>query len=84
MHLLRQIEVEAHMDVPSELQEWPDHVGNWGRWPNDHGALNLITPAATARGIACAREGRDDFLFMASALNIPKTTGSLCTPIAVL
>jgi kynurenine formamidase len=46
------------MDVPSELQEWPGHVGNWCRWPNDRGALNLITPAATARGIACAREGR--------------------------
>lgn len=46
------------MEVPPELREWPGHVGNWGRWPNDRGALNLITPEATARGVACSRTGQ--------------------------
>jgi kynurenine formamidase len=44
--------------VPRELQDWPGHTGNWGRWPNDRGALNLITPEVTLRGTQSARIGR--------------------------
>lgn len=49
--------VWMNMDVPKELQEWPSHVGNWGRWPNDRGTLNLITPQATLRGVSSVRNG---------------------------
>lgn len=35
-------------------------------------------------GRVCAEQERTDFLFMVSALNIPRATGSLCTPVAVL
>jgi kynurenine formamidase len=28
---------------------WPGHQGNWGRWPNDRGTLNLITPEVVQR-----------------------------------
>lgn len=33
---------------------------NWGRWPEapERGSLNLVTQAATLRGIACVKEGR--------------------------
>ncbi|MFN8719615.1 MAG: cyclase family protein [Rhodospirillales bacterium] len=44
--------------IPEELRVWPGHVGNWHRWPNDRGALNLITPEATRRGLAMVRSGR--------------------------
>jgi kynurenine formamidase len=44
--------------IPKELQDWPGHVGNWHRWPNDRGALNLITPEVTLRGTRAARTGR--------------------------
>ncbi|MEP3437151.1 MAG: cyclase family protein [Hoeflea sp.] len=46
------------MDVPSELKEWPGHIGNWGRWPNDRGTLNLITQDVTARGVASSKTGQ--------------------------
>ena len=35
-------------------------------------------------GRICAEEGLDDFLFVVSALNIPRATGALCTPLAIL
>ena len=35
-------------------------------------------------GDLCAQTGRHDFLFMVSALNFPRATGSPCTPVAVL
>jgi len=30
---------------------WPGHTGNWDRWPNDLGTLNLVTPQVTLRGV---------------------------------
>ncbi len=30
---------------------WPGHTGNWKRWPNDLGTLNLVTPEVTLRAI---------------------------------
>lgn len=44
--------------VPAELRAWPGHTGNWHRWNNDRGALNLIDAEATARGVSKARLGR--------------------------
>lgn len=37
---------------------WPGHSGNWGRWNNDLGTLNLITPSAVQRGISSVRTGQ--------------------------
>ncbi len=37
-----------------------------------------------ALGAACAVQGRSDFLFMVSPLNVPHATGSLVAPVAVL
>ncbi len=37
--------------------EWPSHTGNWGRWDNDRGTLNLIDAAAVLRGVAAVRTG---------------------------
>jgi kynurenine formamidase len=34
------------------LPYWPHHTYNWGRWPNDRGTLNLLTPDAVRRAIA--------------------------------
>ncbi len=39
------------------FDEWPGHTGNWNRWPNDLGTLNLVTPAVVMRGISSARSG---------------------------
>jgi hypothetical protein len=33
---------------------------------------------------ACAVQERDNFMFVVSPLNVPKATGSLCTPVAIL
>jgi kynurenine formamidase len=38
-------------------RDWPGHTGNWHRWPNDRGTLNLIDKKATMRGIAAAECG---------------------------
>lgn len=46
------------MQMPEEFRKWPGHAGNWGRWDNDRGALNLITPQATQRGLAASRTGQ--------------------------
>jgi len=43
--------------VPEPLRDWPGHTGNWGRWPNHRGALNLITPEVVKRGLATVRDG---------------------------
>ena len=43
--------------VPDALRPWPGHLGNWGRWPNARGAVNLITPEVVRRGLAEARAG---------------------------
>ena len=40
-----------------DSQHWPGHSGNWGRWPNDRGAMNLIGPDAVRRGMAAVRSG---------------------------
>ncbi len=39
------------------FDEWPGHTGNWNRWSNDLGTLNLVTPAVVMRGISSARFG---------------------------
>lgn len=36
---------------------WPRHQGNWGRWPNDLGTINLITPQVVRRAGAEIRSG---------------------------
>lgn len=41
----------------SPLGVWPGHTGNWARWPNDRGTLNLITAAAVLRGVRSATLG---------------------------
>ena len=43
---------------PAVPDDWPGHTGNWNRWPNDLGTLNLITPKVTLRGLQAARTGR--------------------------
>ena len=40
----------ADKNTPSK-EGWPGHTGNWNRWPNDAGTLNLLTPEVTLRGI---------------------------------
>ncbi len=37
---------------------WPGHSGNWNRWPNDLGTLNLVTAAVTLRGIQSVATGQ--------------------------
>jgi len=44
--------------VPETMTPWPGHTGNWGKWPNDRGSLNYITPEATLRGVQAVRQGR--------------------------
>lgn len=44
-------------ELPAALSPWPGHTGNWGRWPNNRGAVNLITPDVVRRGLAEARAG---------------------------
>ena len=39
-------------------ENWPGHTGNWHRWPNDLGTLNLITPDVTLRGVQSVKSGR--------------------------
>src|SRR4051812_26564847 len=46
------------VQIPEILRKWPGHTGNWGRWPNDRGALNLLTPDVTQRGLRAARTGQ--------------------------
>jgi len=36
---------------------WPGHTGNWKRWGNDLGTMNLITPQVVLRAAATIRLG---------------------------
>ena len=40
------------MDVLKEwpADQWPGHSGNWNRWPNDLGTLNLLDSESALRG----------------------------------
>lgn len=44
--------------IPEPFRAWPGHVGNWGRWDNDRGTLNLLTPEAVLRGTRASRTGQ--------------------------
>ena len=46
---------EAQLPDPAT---WPGHTGNWNRWPNDLGTLNLVTPEVTRRGIGSVATGQ--------------------------
>ena len=50
---------QAGASVASDmaLGSWPGHTGNWGRWSNDAGTLNLVTPEAVLRGIRTVQQG---------------------------
>ena len=37
---------------------WPGHTGNWNRWPNDLGTLNLVTPEVTRKAIGEVNTGQ--------------------------
>lgn len=50
-------ERDAHAPGDQKLP-WPGHTGNWHRWDNDLGTLNLITPSKVLEGIAAVGEGR--------------------------
>lgn len=36
---------------------WPHHTGNWNRWDNDLGTLNLISPEKVLDAVACVSYG---------------------------
>lgn len=44
--------------VPNELRQWPGHTGSWGKWDNERGALNLLTPEVILKAAATVREGK--------------------------
>jgi kynurenine formamidase len=44
---------DERIEVP-----WPGHTGNWHRWPNDRGTLNLLTPEKVFEAVAEVRDGR--------------------------
>lgn len=44
-------------EIPERFRRWPGHVGNWHRWTDDRGALNLVTPQTVLRGIGAVRLG---------------------------
>lgn len=44
--------------LPPEFQSWPGHTGNWDRWANDRGTLNMVTPDVTLRGLQAAIRGQ--------------------------
>ena len=39
-------------------ETWPGHTGNWNRWPNDLGTLNLLTPEVILKAIQTVRSGK--------------------------
>jgi len=51
------VQTSTHGAKPA-IEGWPGHQGNWGRWPNDRGTLNLLTPDVVQRGIAAAKLGQ--------------------------
>lgn len=42
----------------SEQTEWPGGFGNWDRWGNDRGTLNLITPERVLAGSRAVQDGQ--------------------------
>ena len=42
----------------SELTEWPNDFGNWGRWDNERGTLNLITSEKVLQATRTVSDGR--------------------------
>jgi len=48
----------ADRPLLSEQEEWPGSFGNWGRWDNDRGTLNLITPDRVLAGARAIRDGQ--------------------------
>lgn len=42
----------------SERTQWPGDFGNWERWPEPGGTINLITPRAVLRGVSAVRTGK--------------------------
>lgn len=48
------------MGLPDWFHEAAGKVNNWGRWGDDDriGTLNLITPEAVRRAVACVRTGK--------------------------
>ena len=71
------------MDVMKEwpADHWPGHSGNWGRWPNDLGTLNLFTAEATLRGAAAVRSGLT--LPLSRPLDLEETHRRFTTPFVV-
>ncbi len=71
------------MDVMTEwpADQWPGHSGNWGRWPNDLGTLNLLTPEATRRGAAEVRTGKT--FGLARPLDLKETHQRFTDPFVV-
>ena len=50
--------MEQQSGIPEILRRWPGHTGNWGRWPNDRGTLNLLTPEVALRGVRAVCTGQ--------------------------
>lgn len=45
-------------NVPQALRRWPGHTGSWGKWNNERGALNFMSPEVIVKAAATVREGR--------------------------
>ena len=41
----------------SERVEWPGGFGNWNRWSEPGGTINLITPEVVLRAVSTVRTG---------------------------
>jgi len=41
----------------SEQSEWPGDFGNWGRWDNERGTLNTITPQKVLEAVQTVSQG---------------------------
>lgn len=48
----------ARQERLSECMQWPGGFGNWGRWDNDRGTLNLITDERVRAAAATVRTGQ--------------------------
>jgi hypothetical protein len=50
----------ARLVTIARLKQWEQELSNWGRWGKDdeHGLLNLITPAKTRQALALVSEGK--------------------------
>ena len=74
---------DNRMDVMKEwpADQWPGHSGNWNRWPNDLGTLNLLTSEAILRGAAAVRSGKT--LPLSRPLDLEETARRFTTPFVV-